>query len=284
MKFYLQFFLFLFSTSTFTYSQTQVTIGNQVWMQENLNVNKFRNGETIPEAKSAQDWTKADSLKTPVWCYVDFDVNKEKAYGKLYNWYAVSDPRGLAPTGWHVPSKDEWIIMIDHSNKNHVRADTSSEDPETRGFSCNGCKSIDSLYYTPAGYSHAFKSKLGWVVDEDDEKRSPSVVGRDSTGFSGLPGGYYDGGIKHMNNEFYGYFWSSSEVVKNSSYAWGYILDADYLMCIGSVEWELSKISSEFISENGDLDKVKYNELYNSLITGAGSPKSSGFSVRCIKD
>jgi uncharacterized protein (TIGR02145 family) len=276
--------MFFFSLAFVLHTQSQsfksTKIGKQVWMAENLNVDKFRNGDPIQEVKSQQDWIIADSLKIPVWCYVDFDQAKNKSYGKLYNWYAVSDSRGLAPIGWHVPTKEEWTTLIDYTNNTYVQKDNSSEEIEIRGLSCDTCKSIDSLYYTPAGYSQLFKSKLGWITEEDDEK---ILLGnRDSTGFCGLPGGYYDGGIKHMNSDFYGYFWSASEVQNGSSSAWGYILDSDYLMCIGSVEWELSKVTSDFISENGVLDEKKYKELYNSF--SGGTTKSSCLSIRCVKD
>jgi uncharacterized protein (TIGR02145 family) len=138
--------MFFFSLTFVLHTQAQsfksTKIGKQVWMAENLNVDKFRNGDPIQEVKSQQDWIIADSLKIPVWCYVDFDQAKNKSYGKLYNWYAVSDSRGLAPIGWHVPTKEEWTTLIDYTNNTYVQKDNSSEDvgpPEnsttdTQGF------------------------------------------------------------------------------------------------------------------------------------------------------
>jgi uncharacterized protein (TIGR02145 family) len=81
-----------------------VIIGNQTWMNKNLNVDKFRNGDIILEAKDKEAWIKAEKEQKPVWCYFDFDPTKGVLYGKLYNWYAVNDPRGLAPDGWKIPS------------------------------------------------------------------------------------------------------------------------------------------------------------------------------------
>ena len=81
-----------------------VQIGNQIWMAENLNVSHYRNGDPIPEVKDPKEWAK---LKKGAWCYYNNDVDIGKAYGKLYNWYAINDPRGLAPKGWHVPSDFE---------------------------------------------------------------------------------------------------------------------------------------------------------------------------------
>jgi uncharacterized protein (TIGR02145 family) len=85
----------------------QVTIGTEVWMAENLSVSKFRNGEDIPQAKTSQEWAYYAANRQSAWCYYGFNPANEH-YGRLYNWYAVDDPRGLAPFGWHVPENHEW--------------------------------------------------------------------------------------------------------------------------------------------------------------------------------
>jgi uncharacterized protein (TIGR02145 family) len=94
------------------------TIGSQVWMAENLAVTKFRNGDPIPEAKSISEWVYASQNKQPVWCYYNNDIKNGLKYGKLYNWHAVNDPRGLAPEGWHVPSIDEWETLENYLYNN----------------------------------------------------------------------------------------------------------------------------------------------------------------------
>lgn len=86
----------------------EVPIGKQVWMLENLNVDKFRNGDSIPHAKTNEEWKKAGKNKQPAWCYYDNDSKNATKYGKLYNWYAVNDFRNMAPKGWHIPSNAEW--------------------------------------------------------------------------------------------------------------------------------------------------------------------------------
>jgi uncharacterized protein (TIGR02145 family) len=82
-----------------------VTIGTQVWMTKNLDVDRYRNGDIIPEVKDSIAWA---NLKTGAWCYYNNDPELGKIYGKLYNWYAVNDPRGLAPAGYHIPTDAEW--------------------------------------------------------------------------------------------------------------------------------------------------------------------------------
>lgn len=81
---------------------------NHTWMKKNLNVTTYRNGDPIPEVKDPVEWSK---LTTGAWCYQSNDPATGKIYGKLYNWYAVNDPRGLAPEGWHVPTEAEWTAL-----------------------------------------------------------------------------------------------------------------------------------------------------------------------------
>ncbi|HKO81079.1 MAG TPA: fibrobacter succinogenes major paralogous domain-containing protein, partial [Chitinophagaceae bacterium] len=86
-------------------SYATVLINGKQWMKENLNVTKYRNGDVIPEVTDMAEW---DDLTTGAWCYYKNDTANGTEYGKLYNWYAVNDPRGLAPTGWHIPTDTEW--------------------------------------------------------------------------------------------------------------------------------------------------------------------------------
>ncbi len=132
----------------------KVTIGNQVWMSENLNVAKFKNGELIPQIKTLGEWQKASSNNSPAWCYYDFNSANGVKYGKLYNWYAVNDSRGLAPAGWHVPNENEFDRLI------NVFGDEKS--------------------------SIVLKSKTGWV---DQVYGTRNESGNNESGFTGLPGG-----------------------------------------------------------------------------------------------
>lgn len=88
-----------------------LTIGTQVWKRCNLSVTKYRNGDTIPQVTDPTAWA---NLTTGAWCYYDNDPTTESIYGRLYNWYAVNDPRGLAPTGYHIPTSAEWTTLTDY--------------------------------------------------------------------------------------------------------------------------------------------------------------------------
>jgi uncharacterized protein (TIGR02145 family) len=109
IKVYFSFLLFiiLFSCK----SNKEVKIGSQIWMNENLNVDKFQNGDPITEAKTEEEWKKAGEQGIPAWCHYINSTDYGIKYGKLYNYYAVNDSRGLAPKGWHVPSDSEWNIL-----------------------------------------------------------------------------------------------------------------------------------------------------------------------------
>jgi uncharacterized protein (TIGR02145 family) len=183
-----------------------VKIGDQIWMQENLNVSKFRNDDPIPEAKTDEEWLKANQNGKPAWCY--YSINS-KNYGKLYNWYAVNDPRGLAPEGWHIPSYDEWSKLANDLGEN-------------------------------AGSK--LKSTTGWKIREEDNSNSTkSGNGNNSSGFAATPGGsrLYDGTFNYAGN--YGYWWSST---KNGSLSsWNFFLsyeEDDSILDSSDIDWGFS--------------------------------------------
>jgi uncharacterized protein (TIGR02145 family) len=86
-------------------------IGPHLWTTRNLDVSHFRNGDPIPEAKTVSDWEKAGKDGKPAWCNYDNDTANGRKNGKLYNYYAVTDPRGLAPEGLHIPSNEDWRTL-----------------------------------------------------------------------------------------------------------------------------------------------------------------------------
>jgi uncharacterized protein (TIGR02145 family) len=89
-------------------SYNTVRIGTQCWTQSNLKVSKYRNGDNIPTGLSNTDWQSTTAGAYAI--YANDPVN-DGLYGKLYNYYAVMDTRGLCPTGWHVPTDGEWTTL-----------------------------------------------------------------------------------------------------------------------------------------------------------------------------
>ena len=97
---------------SFTIKAQDVTIiGTQTWTTKNLDVTKYRNGDAIPQVQDKNAWAK---LKTGAWCYYENKTANGTTYGKLYNWFAVNDTRGLAPKGYHIPTDAEWTILTDN--------------------------------------------------------------------------------------------------------------------------------------------------------------------------
>jgi uncharacterized protein (TIGR02145 family) len=186
----------LLCTITMSYAQT-ITIGTEVWMVQNLNVEKFRNGDLIPEAKTAEEWEKAGKNKEPAWCYYNNDSANGAKYGKLYNWYAVSDLRGLAPVNWHIPDYYEWAQLVDYL----TFAGNMSRIKEKYG----NIFSIDSV-------GKKLKSSSGW---------KDSGNGNNESGFAAYPGGMrYEHGVFYSHGIGYsGNWWCSTEYFSiNASY------------------------------------------------------------------
>ena len=159
-----------------------VKIGNQVWMTENLNVSKFRNGDVIPEAKTDEEWAKAGERGLPAWSYYENKTENGEKYGKLYNWFAVNDPRGLAPLGYHLPNLNDLVLLIDFLDGERI-----------------------------AGLK--LKSGKGW----NEKWLYFNGNGTNESGFNGLPGGSRsDLGI-YIGENFYSGWWLTNELNKQSS-------------------------------------------------------------------
>ena len=149
-----------------------VEIGSQEWIAENLNVSHFRNGDPIPEAKTDEEWERAGEEARPACCYYENNAGNGKTYGKLYNWFAVNDPRGLTPEGWHVPSDDEWTKLTDYLGGD-------------------------------AGGKLKEKGATHW--------ESPNTGATNETGFTALPGGSRDYNGSFSSIGYYGRWWSATE-------------------------------------------------------------------------
>ena len=108
MKLYTLLFSVFFG---FTTISQEIKIDSLIWMNKNLDVETFRNGDKIPEAKSLADWEKFSLTGTPCYSYYNVDPANGKTHGKIYNGYAVLDPRGLAPKGWHIATENEWVSL-----------------------------------------------------------------------------------------------------------------------------------------------------------------------------
>lgn len=159
-----------------------IVIGTQQWMNKNLDVAFYRNGDPIPQVTNSTAWA---ALTTGAWCYYNNDSTQGNKYGKLYNWYAVNDPRGLAPQGWHIPSDAEWTIL----------------ETTLGGSSVAGGKMKEAR-------------TLNWTT--------PNTGGNNNSGFAGLPGGGRGTNGAFVRVGCVGYWWSATE--GDASIAWNRLL------------------------------------------------------------
>lgn len=169
-----------------------VTVNGQIWMQKNLDVCKYRNGDIIPQVQDPTEW---GSLTTGAWCYYNNDTIKGSIYGKLYNWYAVNDPRGLAPEGWHIPSSTEWTLLTNYLGGETIAGGKMKE----------------------TGTTH-------W--------NSPNTSATNSSNFNGIPGGlrYQCGGNGcFVDMGLSAHWWSSNFIFRTSTVfeSWGFELRYD---------------------------------------------------------
>ena len=155
-----------------------IAIGTQQWMRENLDVLTYRNGDIIPQVTDPTAWA---ALTTGAWCYYNNDPLNGAIYGKLYNWYAFNDPRGLAPVGWHIPTEAEWTTLSTTLGGDAV-----------------------------AGGKMKVAGTTRWTY--------PNTGADNSSGFAGLPGGfrYYGGAFSTVGSN--GYWWSSAEYSASSAF------------------------------------------------------------------
>ena len=137
---------------SFTIKAQEIKIGTQTWTTKNLDVSKFRNGEAIPLAKTNAEWELAGQNQQPAWCYYENKGENGTTYGKLYNWFSVNDPRGLAPSGYHIPTDAEWTILTDNLGE-----EAGTKMKSTSGWDNNGNSSNASGFAgLPGGSRNSF--------------------------------------------------------------------------------------------------------------------------------
>jgi uncharacterized protein (TIGR02145 family) len=168
-----------------------VIINGQEWMQKNLNVIQYRNGDAIASGAVSSNWNSLDSIGL----VAIYDNGWNSAYpglvstfGRLYNWHAVTDERGLCPSGWHVPSDLDWTYLEQSLGGSNI-----------------------------AG-GRLKSTNMGWIV--------PNTGATNSSGFGALPGGYKNCSDCNSSLGKYGFYWSTTERLDFNRYsAWYRRLD-----------------------------------------------------------
>ena len=180
------------------YTYKTVEIGDQEWFAENLKTTVYANGDEIPYSRTDESWS---TREMGMRCSYDHDDVMNAKYGQLYNWYAVDDARGLCPSGWHVPSDEDWQDLEVFLGMS--RADVSLEGERGSG---------------ELGIGTKLKAKSGWENDGN---------GTDDYGFSALPGGgrFTPNGYFYSAGDDAGFWWSSSP---SGGKAWYRFLSNNY--------------------------------------------------------
>lgn len=158
---------------------SEIKIGEQTWAAKNLDIAVFNNGDSIPQVKTDLEWEQYGREKKPAWCYLNNNPENGKKYGRLYNWYAVNDPRGIAPEGWHIPAEAEWTKLTEVSG----------------GENEAGAK---------------MKATGGWYKNGN---------GNNLRGFSALPGGSRKSTGEFESAGLNANWWSASEGSKDNAWA-----------------------------------------------------------------
>jgi len=156
----------------------EVQIGSQRWTGCNADTEFYNNGDPIPEVSDPTAWA---ALTTGAWCHYNNDPANDAIYGKLYNWFAVNDPRGLAPTGYHIPSDSEWTTLTTFLGGSSIAGGKMKEE----------------------GLCH-------WVA--------PNTDATNTSLFTGLPGGSRSNSGNYSTIGVQGWWWSSTELYTNYAY------------------------------------------------------------------
>jgi len=157
-----------------------IKIGGQIWMVENLKTTKYNDGTNIPNVTDNNQWVSSTS---GAYCNYNNDVSNATTYGRLYNWYAVNNNRKIAPSGWHVPTDDEWYEMIMYL-----------------GGVYDACGKIKE-----AGTSH-------WIT--------PNTVGINVSGFTALPAGHRVSFGEFTRFGDIAIWWTNTEDYSDARYSW----------------------------------------------------------------
>ena len=187
-----------------------VIIGDQVWMAENLRVTRYNNEDDIPTGLSNAEWQNTTSGAYAIY---NNDDNMLQAYGKLYNWYAVHDSRGLCPEGWSVPSDGDWTVLANYV----VRQGFPNEwdHPNGAGNALKSCRQVGH----PDGGDCDTSEHPRW-------NSHGTHSGFDEFGFSALPGGrrWSDGSFDFVGD--LGHYWSATE--GSGTNAWNRNMKSNY--------------------------------------------------------
>jgi uncharacterized protein (TIGR02145 family) len=208
-----------------------VIIGAQTWILENLKTTKYNDGVALPNITDKAAWA---ALTTPGYCWYD---NNTKTFGALYNWYTVNTAK-LAPTGWHVPTDDDWYKLRKYLNEN--------------GF--------NSVAFTEK-YASSLAANSSWYVDAAGI--GGSLATNNSTGFAALPGGYRGASGVFSRIFDYGRWWTSTQVTSTPANAWDVQMNYNTLEVARPGTTKYFGYSVRCLKDNYNLPKISTTEVWS---------------------
>lgn len=148
--------------------EPEVLINGKIWKAKNFNGDFYRNGDLIPQITDDTEW---QSATYGAWCYYENNSENGVEYGKLYNWYAVNDARGLAPVGYHVATKDEWADLVSYITSTYDARETGTDHWEnSSGTDLYGFKALGGGYRRNTGpFLSLLKDARFWTATQYDE-------------------------------------------------------------------------------------------------------------------
>jgi len=177
---------------------TTVTIGNQVWMKKDFDKILYNNGDTIPQVQDVNEWV---NLKTGAWCYLDNDSSNLKLKGRLYNWYALNDPRGITPDGYRLPEVEDWRLLVISLGESKNYFKNISYTKSKKQNIINWISDIYRKFSCSPTVGYKLKKPIGWTGAGN---------GSNESGFGGVQAGdRYEKGIFTYDNA---HWWCKSDM------------------------------------------------------------------------
>jgi uncharacterized protein (TIGR02145 family) len=248
-----------------------ITFGTQEWTTENLNVDRYRNGDIIPQVQDIHQW---ENLKTGAWCYCENKADNGNKYGKLYNWYAVNDPRGLAPKGWHIPSDAEWTQLADYLGGEEVaggklKATTLWDTPNTGATNESGFKGLlGGCNSSLLGYSHIGEDGNFWTASEDyDCFAWYRSLGYDSSDMLRINSLMTDGMSIRCVRDFPDNTNAQSGTLNPQQIV--YVKPNSTTITIGKQEWTTENLNIEHYRNGNLIPQVQDSNQWYNIKTGA---------------
>lgn len=230
-------------------------IGDQEWMIDNLRTTKYNDGTEIPNISDSLKWA---SQTEGACCNYNNNAANSRVYGKLYNWHAIDDMRGIAPAGWHIPSETDWNILIQYLVANGYSTDNTTNSGQI---------------------AKAMASTLAWNANDGVASIGNNLSLNNKSGFSALPAGFRFPNGEFMHKGNFTFWWSNNYDFNAQVFVHG--LSSINPTVINSVKNKLYGFSIRCVKDVAiDITTMEPSEIYsNSVLLSAKIEALNDISV-----